>query len=377
MCRGNSHENNKTQKQKIKYPPFRKGGLGGDLILQPMSNNYIQPLIFSFALSFVLSWGVMKLALKLKVLDHPKGERKIHNKPIPLLGGLAIFGSFFIVTFINFKNITSQTVLPEFISAMLIGATILMIGGYFDDKYELSPSKSIIAPILAALAIVISGLKIDYITNPFGGFFEIGLIFGAIITFLWILGMMYTTKILDGLDGLVAGITAIGAIIIFFASFQKYFVQPEVATLAMILVGSCIGFLFWNFHPAKIFLGEGGSLLCGFLLACMAILSKGKIATTLLIMGIPILDLVWVILRRWKEGKSINVADRKHLHHRLIDAGLSHRNATLTYYFLTALFGGTALFLQSKGKFFALIFLLVIMALIAGFLGRRQSTLSS
>ncbi|MFH1188162.1 MAG: MraY family glycosyltransferase [bacterium] len=336
-----------------------------------MPNNYIQPLILSFLLSFVLSWLVIKLALKLKILDHPKEERKIHDKPMPLLGGLAIFGSFFIIVFLNFKNIISQTVSEKFAVAMLAGAIILMIGGYLDDKYNLSPSQSIIAPILAALVVVISGLKIDYITNPFGGFFKIGLIFGAAITFLWILGMMYTTKILDGLDGLVAGITTIGAIIIFFASFQKYFVQPEAAVLALILAGACVGFLFWNFHPAKIFLGEGGSLLCGFLLACMAILSKGKIATTLLIMGIPILDLVWVILRRWKEGKAINVADRKHLHHRLIDAGLTHRNAALVYYFLTALFGGTALFLQSKGKFFALIFLLALMALIAGFLGRR------
>lgn len=336
-----------------------------------MLNNYIQPLISSLLLSFILSWSVIKLALKLKVLDQPKLERKIHNKPMPLLGGLAIFGSFFIITFVNFKNIISKTVLSEFVAAMLIGAVILMIGGYFDDKYDLSPSKSIIAPILATFAVVISGLKMNYITNPFGGLFEIGLIFGAVITFLWILGMMYTTKILDGLDGLVAGITAIGAIVIFFASFQKYFIQPEVAVLALILAGSCVGFLFWNFYPAKIFLGEGGGLLCGFLLACMAILSKGKIATTLLIMGIPILDLVWVILRRWKEGKAINMADRKHLHHRLIDVGFSHRNAVLIYYFLTMFFGGTALFLQSKGKFFALIFLVIIMTLIAGFFGRK------
>jgi UDP-GlcNAc:undecaprenyl-phosphate GlcNAc-1-phosphate transferase len=337
-----------------------------------MINNYIQPLILSLALSLILSWLTIKLALKLKILDHPKENRKLHNKPMPLLGGLAIFGSFFVVAFINLKNIKSNTVLPQFIIAMFVGAVILMIGGYMDDKYNLSPSKSIIAPILASLAVIASGLKIDYITNPFGGYLSIGLVLGAIITFLWILGMMYTTKILDGLDGLVTGVTCIGAIIIFFASFQQYFIQPEVAVLALILAGACFGFLFWNFNPAKIFLGESGSLLCGFLLACLAILSKGKIATTLLIMGIPILDLVWVILRRWREGGSIKIADRKHLHHRLIDAGLSHRNAVLVYYFLTALFGGTALFLQSKGKFLALIFLLAIMILVAGFLGRKN-----
>lgn len=342
-----------------------------------MLNNYIQPLIISLLLSFVLSWLTINLALKLKVLDHPKGERKLHTKPIPLLGGLAVFCSFFSITFINLKTIKSNTVLPQFMIAMLFGAVILMIGGYFDDKYDLTPSKSIIAPILASLTVVVSGLKIDYITNPFGGYLEIGLAVGAIITFFWILGMMYTTKILDGLDGLVAGITCIGAIIIFFASFQQYFIQPEIAFLAIILVGACLGFLFWNFNPARVFLGEGGSLLCGFLLACLAILAKGKIATALLIMGIPIFDLVWVILRRWREGKSIKIADRKHLHHRLIDIGLTHRGSVLTYYFLTALFGGTALFLQSKGKFFALIFLVVIMILVAGFLGRKAEVNSN
>jgi UDP-GlcNAc:undecaprenyl-phosphate GlcNAc-1-phosphate transferase len=333
---------------------------------------YFQPLIFSLILSFCLTWLVVKLALKLKVLDHPKGERKLHSKPIPLLGGLAIFGSFFVANFFNLRNIISPTVSPNFITAMLLGAMILMVGGYFDDKYSLKPNKSIIAPILAALIVVISGLKIGYITNPFGGALNLGLGFGITITFLWLLGMMYTTKILDGLDGLVAGITAIGAIIIFVASFQKYYVQPEVAVLAVILAGSCFGFLVWNFHRAKIFLGEGGSLLCGFLLACLAILAKGKIATTLLIMGIPIFDLAWVIFRRLREGRSIKIADRKHLHHRLIDAGLSHRNAVLIYYFLTAVFGSTALFLQSRGKFYALIILVIVMGLIAGYLVKNS-----
>jgi len=336
-------------------------------------NIYIQLFISSLVLSFILTWIVIKIAFKLKVLDHPRGLRKLHTQPMPLLGGLGIFGAFFIAVFLNLEKIISITVLEEFLLTMFIGATVLMIGGYFDDRYDLPATMSIIAPILAAVIIVASGLKVDYITNPFGGTFKIGIILGAILTFLWILGMMYTTKILDGLDGLVAGITTIGAGIIFFASFQKYFVQPEVALLAAILGGSCLGFLFWNFRPAKVFIGEGGSLLCGFLLASLAILAKGKIATTLLIMGIPILDLIWVIARRIKEGKSpFKTSDRKHLHHRLIDAGLSHRNAVLVYYCLTLIFGGTALFLQSTGKFFLLISLGVVMALIAGYLVRPR-----
>jgi UDP-GlcNAc:undecaprenyl-phosphate GlcNAc-1-phosphate transferase len=334
---------------------------------------YLNLTILPLTISLLLTPLIILLAKKINLLDIPKGERKLHRKPIPLMGGLAIFFSFFIITFLNLDKIISDTVEIKFIIAMFIGALVIMIGGFLDDKYDLKPKYSIIPPIIASLVIVLSGLKIEYITNPFGGSLFIYPLLGVIITFLWVLGMMYTTKILDGLDGLVTGITTIGAVIIFLASFQKYFIQPEVAILTTILTGTCLGFLFWNFHQAKIFLGEGGSLLCGFLLACLAILAKGKIATALLIVGIPILDLIWVMIRRLRENHSIKIADRKHLHHRLLDYGFSHRGAVLVYYAITIFFGVSALLLQSKGKIFALFFLVIFMAIIAEILtGKRN-----
>lgn len=178
--------------------------------------------------------------------------------------------------------------------------------------------------------------------------------------------MMYTTKFLDGLDGLVSGIGAIGAIILFIVSLFWDVPQSGTSILALILAGSCLGFLRYNWHPAKIFLGESGSVFIGFMLAVLAIISGAKIATALLIMGIPMLDVAWVILRRiFKEHKSPFAGDAKHLHFRLLQVGFSHRRAVLFLYLLVIIFGTSSLFLQSQYKIVALGILLVMMIILA------------
>jgi UDP-GlcNAc:undecaprenyl-phosphate GlcNAc-1-phosphate transferase len=180
-------------------------------------------------------------------------------------------------------------------------------------------------------------------------------LFADLFTFIWLMGMMYTTKFLDGLDGLVSGVTTIGAVMIFFVSLMADVAQPGTAMLAIIFAGACLGFLVWNFNPAKIFLGEGGSLFTGFILGVLSIIAGGKIATTLLIMGLPILDAAIVILRRlFSRPKSLVLADQKHLHFRLLDAGLSQRQAVLSLYFVTLAFGSSTLILKSEEKLFAL-----------------------
>jgi UDP-GlcNAc:undecaprenyl-phosphate GlcNAc-1-phosphate transferase len=185
------------------------------------------------------------------------------------------------------------------------------------------------------------------------------------LTFIWLMGMMYTTKLLDGLDGLVSGITIIGALIIAAISLNKVVAQPNTALIAIILAGAFLGFLIFNFHPAKIFLGEGGSLFAGLMLGVLAIISGSKIATTLLIVGIPILDVLWVIGRRVFTRKPLGLADKKHLHFRLLDVGFSHRQAVIFLYVLTALFGVAALFLQTFQKLIALIILSLVMLILA------------
>jgi len=315
------------------------------------------------------------------LVDKPDAERKVHTTPMPLLGGLAIFVAFTTVALVYaFATdvLIGKDLHLKAIIGLALGGILIMIGGWLDDRCHLKPGQQIIWPILAILIVIASGIGVKVITNPFGGLLELDAIkievlrwggvpyyftlFADLLTFVWLLGMTYTTKLLDGLDGLACGVGAIGSLVIFGLTQFTPFYQPSVGLLSIILAGACLGFLIWNWHPAKIFLGEGGSLYIGFVLGVLAIISGAKIATTLLVMGIPILDVAWVIVRRlfW-EKRSLAQADRRHLHHRLLDVGLSHRQVVLVLYIITASFGITSLFLGTRGKLWALAVLALVM----------------
>ncbi|MFH0853604.1 MAG: MraY family glycosyltransferase [bacterium] len=343
-------------------------------------------IIFSFGGAFViavlLTLVIKRLAKKLNVLDYPghDRDRKIHIQPKPLLGGWAIYLAFtgVVLTLMLTNQLTSDSIAPKVVYGLLIAGLLIMIGGSLDDKFNFKPAKQLIWSILACGIVIISGLGMDFITNPLGGIIKLDTwkvtvfsmegigyqltLLADLITFIWLMGMMYTTKLLDGLDGLVSGITMIGAIIIFGVTQMTDVNQMGTGLIALALAGSCAGFLIYNFTPAKIFLGQGGSLLVGFLLGSLAIVSGGKIATALLIMGIPILDVIWVITRRlFIEKRSAFSTDRKHLHFRLLDVGFSHRSAVLFLYLLTLIFGSTTLFFRGLEKLYALIVLAVVM----------------
>lgn len=325
---------------------------------------YIEIFLITALLSAALTWLVMKLAAKLGVTDKPDQDRKIHAREIPLLGGLAVFAAFFIVLFFVRDKLLSGNLLTSHWLGFFYGAVWLMLGGLFDDKYKLSPSQQILFPILAISTVVFGGVEIEKITNPLGGFIYLGA-FSAVLISLWLIGMMYTTKLLDGLDGLVSGMTAIGAMVIFLFTMSAKYYQPDIGLAALVFAAACLGFLIFNWHPAKIFLGEGGSLFLGYTLGVLSIISGGKIAIALLVMGIPILDVAWTIARRLMAGKNpFKFADRKHLHFRLLDLGLGVRKSVLLYYVFAAIFGLAALFLQSKGKLLALALILTVMALV-------------
>ena len=336
---------------------------------------YLQIFIITLLLSVALTFLVMKLAEKFKIVDQPDGDRKIHERAVPLLGGLAIFAAFFIILYFVRGNLTTGNLEPRHWLGFFVGGIWLMIGGFLDDKYKLKPTKQIIWPILAIISIIVGGVEIEKITNPFGGYFYLGALSAVLISF-WLLGMMYTTKLLDGLDGLVTGMTAIGAMVIFLFTMSAKYYQPDIGLAALILAAASLGFLFFNWHPAKIFLGEGGSLFLGYALGVLSIISGGKIAIALLVMGIPILDVAWTIIRRLAEGKNpFKFADRKHLHFRLLNIGLGVRKSVLFFYATSVIFGLAALFLQSKGKVLALAALLIIMVLVVMFfayLDRKQ-----
>ena len=343
-----------------------------------MFNYYLVAFLAAAVLSAVFTLLVVKLARRLKIIDQPDEKRKIHVSGIPLLGGLAIFLSFFIVLFFAREHVLAGDLSVSHWLGFFIGGLVLMIGGFLDDKYNLAPKYQVIFPILAALFVIAGGVNIEKITSPFGGFIFLDslripvlawggathyfIVISDSLILLWLMGMMYTTKLLDGLDGLVTGVTAIGGITIFlFTMTTKYF-QPDIGLAALVLAGACLGFLFFNSHPARIFLGEGGSLLLGYILGVLAIISGGKIAIALLVMGLPILDVAWTIIRRLYAGRNpFKFADRRHLHFRLLDLGIGPRNTALIYYFFAAAFGLSALFLQSRGKLFALSALLLIM----------------
>ena len=327
---------------------------------------YLIPLVISLILSLVLTPVVKNLSERLKIVDYP-GGRKIHNKPTPLLGGAAIFLAFAITTvilwllgFIADSKISDLNVL-----AILAAGLVLIFGGYLDDKNNIKPLKQVIFPIVAIVIVLMSGIKIQFITNPGGGVISFTPYVGTIIAFFWLLGMIYTTKLLDGLDGLVAGVTTIGSLIIFLVSLAWDVPLSGTSILALTLAGASLGFLVFNFHPAKIFLGEGGSVFCGFMLGVLAIISGSKIATALLIMGIPILDVIWVVFKRVLTGRSPVSGDNHHLHFRLLNIGLTHRQAVLFLYLVTGFFGLSSIFLSSSGKVVALIVMAVFMILLA------------
>lgn len=354
---------------------------------------YFIIFICTFCVAILATLAVRKFAKYAKILDDPKGKRKIHKKPIPLMGGMAIYVTFFLVLAIYylFFDGFGDTIQAIHLVSLFISGTILMIGGVIDDTYDIG-AYSFIFPCIAALILIPIDLGFDKVTNPFGGVIMLDawkftiftlsdityyfVVIADIFMMMWLLGMTYTTKLLDGLDGLVGGLTAIGSFIIFLLSTTDAYYQPEVAVMALVLCAACLGFLVFNSHPASIFLGEGGSVFTGFTLGVLAIISGGKIATALLVMGIPILDILWVITRRLRSKSSVFSFDAKHLHHRLLYSGLSQRQAVLILYVLSFSFGITTLFLQSLQKLFTLGILLFVMVVLGGILVSKESSQS-
>lgn len=350
-----------------------------------------------FLLSLISTHIVKKIALYYSIVDIPDEQRKKHAQPTPLLGGVALYGTLFlsITTYLLWAPDTWPVLFDIHVHfsqliGFLIGGLFLVIGGVLDDRFSLSPRWQIIWPVLAAFAVIFSGSDVPHIRNPLtGGLiplhqFDVHLFtianfsftlhfFSDLISFFWLLGLMYTTKILDGLDGLVAGITGIGSCIIALISFFV-FVNIPTGMLSVIIFATCLGFLFHNSYPAKIFLGESGSTLCGFFLGVLSLISGAKFATGLLILGIPILDLAWVIFQRIFFDRRIPFTggDRRHLHFRLLELGLSHRGAVFLLYGLSLIFGLMALFFQNEQKLGALSLLICVMGILV-FLTNRPT----
>lgn len=339
--------------------------------MEILNKTYLIAFLSSFLIAFLLIPLIKKLAGVFDIVDKPSDPRKIHKTPIPLLGGMSIFIASSAVMFVfyyfnlaNFSQIPGRSLWAVFTSGLLI-----MIGGLLDDKYNLKPKWQILWPVMAAVTVIISGIKIDYITNPGGdplnAIIYLSPIFGVVIIFFWLMGMMYTTKFLDGLDGLAGSISLIAAIIIFLLGLNWDVNMSATGIWALSLSGAILAFLLFNWNPASVFLGEGGSIWLGFILAVLSIISGSKIATTLLVVGIPALDVLWVIIRRiMKHQSPFSHADRKHLHYQLLGLGFSHRGAVWFLCLIALSFGSLSIFADSFGKVVSLAVLIILMAVL-------------
>lgn len=341
--------------------------------------DYLAAFAAALIVSLAITPLVRRFALANGILDQP-AERKIHAEPIARMGGLAIVASFMSVTLALVPS-------SRQLSALLAGIAILAVVGIVDDVRGLSAGVKFFWQVVAAGAALAGGIGITAITNPFGGpaidlqwgrfavdllgfEFHIAPIANA-ISILWMVGMVNVINFLDGLDGLACGVSAITALVMFILALNVN--QPIVALLAIITAGSALGFLPYNFFPARIFMGDTGAYFLGLIIAMISIYSGGKLATALLVVGFTIIDALWAVIRRLRRRTHPFKADREHLHHLLLEAGLSQRAAVLLLYMMAILFGAVALTSGSFAKFVALIVLLAITVTLIAALVRASS----
>ena len=270
----------------------------------------------------------MKLAYKIGAVDKPNA-RKVHTKITPRMGGLGIYLAYIIVVLAT-QKMNMQ------LAGLLLGSTILVVLGIFDDMKDLNAKFKLLIQVLAAVIVMAFGVRIEFMTNVFGGGAIYLDILSLPITLLWIVGITNAINLIDGLDGLAGGIATIAALSM--AVVGWIYGQYLMASMAIILAGATMGFLRYNFHPAKVFMGDTGSLFLGFNLSVLAIMGVAKsvtfisLAAPVLVLGVPIFDTFFAILRRKMNHKPIFAADKDHLHHRLLGMGFSHRKTVLIIY---------------------------------------------
>ncbi len=299
--------------------------------------------LIGFGFALVLTPLVARLARRTGAMDYPR-NRHWHAHPTPKLGGVSLGGAFFVA--VGASLLYPRTDPNELVrlGGLLIGGAIMLGVGVLDDHRELPALPQLAAQFSAASVAVLSGIHILEIANPFGGVITLDAGWAILFTIFWLMGMMNTINWIDGLDGLAGGIVAIAGAVLFIHTFQLG--QYSLALLALALIGAVLGFLPYNFAPAKIFM-SGGAPWLGFVLGGLAIIGGAKVATALLVLGIPILDVAWQIVNRVRAGRSPFAADRGHLHHLLLDLGVPARVIVFVYYAVTLCLGALALLLPS------------------------------
>ena len=332
---------------------------------------------WAFAVACVVSLlvtpAVILLAKRTGALDKPDA-RKVHKKPIPRIGGLAIYAGFMAaVIFVAIKFGLDAEMVRETVGLVLSGSLIVALG--LIDDYKNLPAKIKLLGQIGAAAVLVAAfdVRIDFITDPFGDYIYLEW-FAVPATMFWLVGLTNTVNLIDGLDGLAAGVSAIASFTIMLIALEQDFILVAVLTAA--LAGAALGFLKYNFNPAQIFMGDTGSMFLGFMLAGISVTGAVKsVATIALVvpvfaLGLPILDTTFAIVRRVRGGVPIFKPDKGHLHHRLLSVGFTQRQAVLLMYVISALFGLSAIALTAVSSQIAVLILFIVV--VAIFYGAKK-----
>ena len=308
------------------------------------------PFVFSFLVAFCVTPFAIYIAPRIGAMDIPKDSRRMHSRAMPRFGGMAIFAGT-MVALLGFLHDNPRVMIAA------LGGTIIYVMGVIDDVKGMKPRAKFLIELGVAILMYYLGLRIEFITNYFGvGTWRFGSILCFVVTILWIVGITNTINLIDGLDGLAAGVASIACISIAYVAYihgDRYGMLAVCAAM-LAVAGGALGFLPYNFNPAKIFMGDSGSLFLGFMLATLSVISPLKRSTLIavivpvLVLGIPIFDTFFAILRRRVNRRPIMEADRGHLHHRLMESGYGQRRAVLMLYGTTGIMGMAAVLLSRE-----------------------------
>ena len=310
--------------------------------------------------------SVQRLAVRWGAVDKPEA-RKVHKGIIPRLGGLAIYAGFL-------AAVLASVHMTWELLGILVGGTAILLLGVVDDVYQISAKTKLLGQIAAASVLLLFDIRIDWLTNPFGSMIYLDM-WAIPITLIWVVSLTNTLNLIDGLDGLAAGVSVIAAVTIFLMAVELNFWLVAVLTAA--LAGSALGFLYFNFSPAKIFMGDTGSMFLGYMLAAVSLVGTVKSAATIALivpmvaLGLPILDTACAIIRRFNNGQPIFKPDRGHLHHRLLDMGLTQKQVVLILYLVTIVLGVSAIVMTEVRFGHAAFIVLALLA--AAFVAARKT----
>lgn len=351
--------------------------------------NYLISFLFTFLLAVLLTGIVKKIGTHYGIVSKPR-PRDVHKTPIPRIGGIAIFISFLLVAlgYILFSNRNGLNFglehwfgMERHLFAILVGGFVITVSMLFDDIKGLRPWQKLSVQILAALITIAAGIGINSLPNPFGEAINLNSVYipilsihnityhfslwSDLLTLIWIVGLMNIINFVDGIDGLAGGVSVISFFTIFLLSITLAVNQPATAAVAIMMTGATLGFLVWNFPPAKIFMGDSGSMFLGFMLGILTLISGGKLATVFLVLGFPIIDGLIVVGGRLRRGENpLTTPDKTHLHHRFLKAGFTPRSAILSMYAISVAFAWVALRSNTNSKMIAAVLLVALVFLL-------------